>query len=284
MESILAAGLWSTHADPPQLESAILNLCVNAHDAMPDGGKLTVETSNAYLDDRYARQIDVPVGQYVLIAVSDTGAGMTPDVLARAFDPFFTTKGVGKGTGLGLSQVHGFVKQSGGHLKIYSEPGLGTTVRIYLPRLDETGAGRRPGAAGEEAGPRALEADRGRVILVVEDEARMRELSVSMLRELGYTVIHADGAGAALRQLGAHPEVALMFTDIVMPETDGSKLADEALLRRPGLKVLFTTGFSRNVIDYDGVLEAEVNFIAKPFTLDKLAVKVRAVLARDGMS
>ena len=276
MESFLETGLWPTHADPPQLESALLNLCVNARDAMPDGGKLTMETSNCDIDQNLARQIGMTAGPYVCIAVSDTGTGMAPAVVERVFDPYFTTKEVGKGTGLGLSQVHGFVKQSGGHVKIYSEPGHGTTIKIYLPRVQEAAA-TEPGAVPSVQV--TLDAHRNHVILVVEDDARVRELSVSMLRELGYTVIHADGAAAALRQIDAHPEIVLMFTDVVMPEINGRQLADQALLRRPSLKVLFTTGFTRDAIVHGGVLDGRVNFIAKPFSLDQLAAKVRAVLA-----
>ncbi|MBC8095940.1 MAG: response regulator, partial [Akkermansiaceae bacterium] len=276
LESVLAAGLWPIHADPPQLESALLNLCVNARDAMPDGGKLTIETANAHFDERYAREHEMSAGQYVLIAVSDTGTGMTPDVLAQAFEPFFTTKDAGKGTGLGLSQVHGFVKQSGGHVKIYSEPGHGTSIKIYLPRLAATGQGRISITGIEE---RSDDVNQDHVILAVEDDDRVRELTVSMLRELGYTVCHADGAANALRELEAHPEISLLFTDIVMPETNGRKLADQALKRWPHLLVLFTTGFTRNAIVHGGVLDAGVNFLTKPFTLDQLAAKVSAVLA-----
>ena len=281
LETVLAAGLWPVHVDPPQLESALLNLCVNARDAMPEGGKLTIETANAHFDERYAREHDMPVGQYVLIAVSDTGVGMTPDVLAKAFEPFFTTKGEGSGTGLGLSQVHGFIKQSGGHVKIYSEPGHGTSIKIYLPRLAEAGQ-NQISSLGTEARPTVPDAGRSQLILVVDDDDRVRELTVSMLRELGYAVRHANGASAALHQLHDHPGIALLFTDIVMPETNGRKLADHALAQWPHLKVLFTTGFTRNAIVHGGVLDSGVNFIAKPFTLDQLAAKVGAVLAAGG--
>jgi signal transduction histidine kinase/ActR/RegA family two-component response regulator len=274
METVLAGGLWRTHADPSQLENAILNLCVNARDAMPDGGRLTIETANCHLDDSYARQhADVPSGQYVLIAVSDGGIGMTPEVIGKAFDPFFTTKPVGRGTGLGLSQVYGFVKQSGGHVKIYSEPGQGTTVKIYLPRFFGEAEVHAPRPA-----PALPAGDVREVVLVVEDEERVRQISVDILRELGYTVIHADGAAAALRQLDAHPQITLLFTDIVMPDMNGRKLADEATRRRPDLKVLFTTGFTRNAVVHNGVLDPGVNFLPKPFTLEQLAAKVREVL------
>lgn len=273
-ETVLAAGLWRTHADRNQLESAILNLAVNARDAMPDGGRLTIETQNSHIDERYAAaNIGVPHGQYVMIAISDTGTGMPPDVIAKAFDPFFTTKSVGKGTGLGLSQVYGFVKQSGGHVKIYSEAGDGTTVKIYLPRF----IGEDVEVKAEKQGdlPRG---DRQELILIVEDEPAVRQFSVDALTELGYSVIEADSALAAFRLLDAHPEISLLFTDIVMPDTNGRKLADEALRRRPGLKILYTTGYTRNAVVHNGVVDPGVELIGKPFTVEQLANKVRAVL------
>ena len=273
IETILAGGLWRSHADPSQVENAVLNLAVNGRDAMPEGGKLTIETANAHLDDRYAAShAEVPAGQYVMIAVSDTGTGMPPEVLARAFEPFFTTKPVNKGTGLGLSQVFGFVKQSGGHVKIYSEPGEGTTVKIYLPRF-----------FGEDVQSKATETphpDKSptETILVVEDDERVRAGTVESLRELGYTVFHASSGEEALRKLDANPGIALLFTDIVMPVMNGRKLADEAVKRVPGLKVVFTTGFTRNAVVHNGVLDHGVNFIAKPFAIDQLARKLRDVL------
>ncbi len=273
VETVLAGGLWTTEIDPAQLESAIVNLAVNARDAMPDGGRLTIETANASLDDAYsALHSGVPAGQYVLVAVSDTGHGMSREIAARVLDPFFTTKPVGKGTGLGLSMVHGFVKQSGGHLKIYTEEGRGTTVKLYLPR-------RTGGQAAEPAPPRpAPRPGAGETILVVEDEERVRRFSVEALRELGYVVVEADGAAAALALLDTTPEAKLLFTDIVMPGLDGRKLADEAAQRRPDLKVLFTTGFTRNAVVHNGVLDAGVQLINKPFTIDELAAKIRAAL------
>ena len=275
IEIVLAGGLWRTHVDASQLENAILNLAVNARDAMPDGGKLTIETANCHLDDGYAaRHPEVRAGQYVLIALTDTGTGMAPDVAAKAFDPFFTTKAVDKGTGLGLSQVFGFVKQSSGHVKIYSELGAGTTVKIYLPRRLEQDD--EPEAAAAEPPPPHLPSE---TILVVEDDERVRFGTVEALRELGYRVVHASSAADALRKLEAHPAVAVLFTDIVMPVMDGRRLADEAIARRPGLKVLFTTGFTRNAVVHNGVLDHSVNFIAKPFTLDQLARKLRTILA-----
>jgi PAS domain S-box-containing protein len=275
LETVLAAGLWRTHADPNQLENVILNLAVNARDAMPEGGRLTVETANCHIDHRYAGEhLGVSSGQYVLVAVSDTGCGMPAEVIAKAFDPFFTTKEVGRGTGLGLSQVYGFVKQSGGHVKIYSELGQGTTIKVYLPRLFGNGDEVRPQAASATM-PRGESRE---VILVVEDEPAVREFSVEALTELGYQVFQADSAAAALRLLEAHPDIALLFTDVVMPEVNGRKLADAACRRWPHLKVLFTTGYSRNAVVHNGVLDAGVHLIGKPFTLEELATRVREVL------
>jgi CheY-like chemotaxis protein len=245
---------------------------------MPDGGKLTLETANCHIDDNYARQHSIAPGQYVLVAVSDTGAGMAPEVLAKAFEPFFTTKGVGRGTGLGLAQVHGFIKQSGGHIKIYSEPGHGTTIKMYLPRLYNPASEESAKPAKDDVAVGDPSENAGIVILVVEDEERVREMSVASLREMGYTVIHAGSAAAALKKLEAHPETALLFTDIVMPEMNGRQLAIEALHRRPDLKVLYTTGFTRNAIIHNGKLDAGVHFIAKPFTYGQLAAKIREVL------
>jgi len=280
VETVLAGGLWRTFADPAQLENAIVNLCVNARDAMPDGGRLTIETSNAHLDDAYAAtHTEVEPGQYVMISVSDTGTGMPPEVVERAFDPFYTTKGVGRGTGLGLSQVHGFVKQSHGHVKIYSEPGVGTTIKIYLPRntgeVDAGDAHARP--VGELPHGSADE-----IILVVEDDERVRHFSVDALRELGYTVVQAADATQAITVLTLQPRVDLLFTDVIMPDLDGRRLADKARAERPGLKVLYTTGYTRNAIVHNGMLDADVAFIAKPFTIEQVALKVRQVLdAKD---
>ncbi|WP_230681609.1 ATP-binding protein, partial [Paracidovorax cattleyae] len=278
LETVLAGGLWRIHADRNQLESVILNLAVNGRDAMgalTDGGRLTIETANAHLDDRYAAEhLGVAPGQYVLIAVSDTGTGMPPEVIAKAFDPFFTTKDVGKGTGLGLSQVYGFIKQSDGHVKIYSELGEGTTVKVYLPRLvDSAQEEAEPAAA-----PRPPLGDAQDVVLVVEDEAAVRQFSVDALGELGYRVLEADGAAAALKLIDAHPEIDLLFTDVVMPDVNGRKLAEEALRRRPGLKVLFTTGYTRNAVVHNGVLDAGVHLLGKPYTLEDLALRVREAL------
>ncbi|MCE4553052.1 ATP-binding protein [Roseateles cellulosilyticus] len=278
LETVLASGAWPTHADPNQLENAILNLAVNARDAMADAPgepRLTVETANCHLDERYATEhVGLRPGPYVMISVSDTGVGMAPDVAAKAFDPFFTTKGVGRGTGLGLSQVYGFIKQSGGHIRIRSEPGQGTTVKLYMPRLVALQAAEA--VVGVE--PPAPRGDGRELVLVVEDEAAVRQLSIEALRELGYRVLEADGAEPALALLQAHPDIALLFTDVVMPGVNGRRLADEARRRRPGLKVLFTTGYSRDAVVHNGVLDPGVHLIGKPFALAELGRRVHEVL------
>jgi signal transduction histidine kinase/CheY-like chemotaxis protein len=274
IETVTAAGLWTIHADTQQLENALLNIAINGRDAMPDGGKLTIETANAYLDDAYcAQNPEVKAGQFAMIAITDTGVGMAEDVAARAFDPFFTTKATGKGTGLGLSQVYGFVKQSSGHVKVYSELGAGTTVKIYLPRLVADAKDiKREAPAPMRTG------NRNEIILVVEDDPLMRGLATEALHELGYTVFDCDNAANALATLDRIADVKLLFTDVVMPDVNGKKLADEAVRRRPNLKVLFTTGYTANAVVHGGVLDTGVNLISKPFTLDQLAAKVRAVL------
>jgi signal transduction histidine kinase/ActR/RegA family two-component response regulator len=281
VETVLAGGLWKSYVDPGQLENAILNLAVNARDAMPEGGRLTIETANAHLDDDYARsRADVAPGQYVLICISDTGSGMPPEVMSRAFDPFFTTKEVGKGTGLGLSQVFGFVKQSGGHVAIYSEPGAGTTIKLYLPR-HHGGAIASDSPVKEEALP---EGRADEIILVVEDEQRVRHFSVDALRELGYTAISASSGRDALELLREQPSISMLFTDIVMPEMDGRRLAEQAVALQPGLRILYTTGYTRNAVVHNGMLDAGVAFLAKPFTIAQLARKVREVLDGAGVN
>ena len=276
IENVLAGGVWTTFVDTTELESALLNLAINARDAMPDGGKLTIEAANVYLDDIYAGEAEIPPGQYVGIFVSDSGTGMSPEVLAKAFEPFFTTKGIGEGTGLGLSQVYGFIKQSGGHVKIYSEVGAGTTVKLYLPRhIDPAGAGSANPAA--QAAPRG----RGETVLVVEDDLDVRSFTTDMLRELGYTVLEATDGASALRLLDAHCEVVLMFTDVGLPGgMNGRQLADEALRRRSHLKVLFTSGYTRNAIIHHGRLDPGVELLSKPFTYAKLGARVRRLLDR----
>jgi signal transduction histidine kinase/CheY-like chemotaxis protein len=276
IETVLAAGLWKTYADASQVENAILNLAVNARDAMAEGGKLTIETANCFLDEDYVRtHASVSAGQYVMLAVTDTGAGMPPEVLERVFDPFFTTKGPGMGTGLGLSQVYGFVKQSNGHIKIYSEPGEGTSVKIYLPR--HTGDEVKSEIRITKLDP-DLNGSPERVILVVEDEDNLRHITVSLLEELGYTVVEAEGPLNALEIIKEREDLSLLFTDVVMPEMSGRKLAEKAAAIRPELPVLFTTGFTRNAIVHNGVLDSGVNFLPKPFSMEQLAAKIRDAL------
>lgn len=273
--TVQGPGLWRIEVDPVELESAILNLALNARDAMPQGGRLTIETANADVEQDYsAPHADVLPGSYATISVSDTGIGMEPNVTARAFEPFFTTKPVGEGTGLGLSQVYGFVKQSGGHVKIYSEPGQGTSVRIYLPRLSTTVPTEAPEA--ERLTPEAAAAE---TILVVEDNDDVRAYSVDILRELGYRVIEAHDGPSALRLLARQIKVDLLFTDVVLPGgMNGAQVAAQARGIKPDLKVLFTTGYARNAIVHHGRLDAGVQLITKPFSMSDLAIRVRDVI------
>ncbi len=274
METVSAAGLWRTHVDPNQLEHAILNLAVNARDAMPRGGKLTVETGNTWLDDQYAAtHAEVTAGQYVLIAISDSGEGMPDEAKAHAFEPFFTTKPEGKGTGLGLAQVHGFVKQSGGHIKLYSEVGHGTAIKIYLPRY----------LSADEPPPPPdrpkLDAGAGHAsVLLVEDDEDVRLYGAEALRALGYGVFQAAEGHAALRILDEQPGIALLFTDVGLPGLNGRKLAEEAKRRAPGLKILYTTGYARNAIVHNGTLDTGVDLLAKPFTTEALRQKLHQLL------
>jgi PAS domain S-box-containing protein len=276
IETVTAGGLWRVNVDPNQLESTILNLAVNSRDAMPDGGNLTIETANAHLDELYAaRQDEVIPGQYVVVSITDTGRGMSKEVSTRAFEPFFTTKEIGQGTGLGLSQVYGFVKQSGGHVKIYSESDQGTTVKIYLPRMHAADVG----LAAAESAPMPPRGDSSETILVVEDDEDVRVHSTEMLRELGYRTLEAGAGQEALRILRAHPEIQLLFTDVGLPGgMNGRQLADQARASRNDLKVLFTTGYARNAIVHDGRLDPGVQLITKPFTYAALASKVRSIL------
>jgi len=277
LETILAGGIWRVHVDPNELTSVLVNLAVNARDAMPEGGRLTIETQNSHLDENYVlKHVGVSPGQYVLIAVTDTGFGMPSSVIEKAFDPFFTTKEVGKGTGLGLSQVYGFIKQSNGHVKIYSEPGHGTTIKVYLPRvLTQT----EPSDA--KNGLRSGSEEFSEIILVVEDEAAVRMFSVEALLEAGYRVIEAESGVAALKLIESRPDISLLFTDVVMPGMNGAKLAEEAHKLRPELKILFTTGYTRNAVVHNGVLDPGVELIGKPFTIDQLSRKVREVLDKQ---
>jgi len=278
LETVLGGGLWTVEADPNEFESALLNLALNARDAMPSGGKHTIETANAHLDEAYAsRHNEVAPGQYVMLSVTDTGTGMDQDTMARVFEPFFTTKAAGKGTGLGLSQVYGFVKQSGGHIKLYSELDRGTTVRIYLPR-------RQGDAAHDDhqAGGLAPEAF-GETILVVEDDADVRAYTVGALQELGYRVIEATDGPSAVRVLEQR-RVDLVFTDVVLPGgMTGADVAERAAQLWPGIKTLFTTGYARNAIVHHGRLDPGVQLITKPFTFDDLAARVRDVLDQEAL-
>ena len=275
VETVLAGGVWPIFVDSNQLESSLLNLAINARDAMPDGGKLIIEAANVYIDERYSAAAEVPPGEYVSIIVSDSGIGMSPAIVAKAFEPFFTTKEVGQGTGLGLSQVYGFIKQSGGHVKIYSEVGVGTTVKLYLPRYLSADNVKEEVESDANFLPRS----RGETILIVEDEVDVRSLAVNMLWELGYRVVDAPDGPSALRVLDAHPEINLLFTDIYLPNgLNGQQLAEAAQQRIVGLKVLFMSGYARDVIVHHGRLDPGVELIVKPFTFAALAAKVRSVL------
>ncbi|QQO15148.1 PAS domain S-box protein [Bradyrhizobium diazoefficiens] len=276
VQAVGGAGLWQIEADVNHLESAIVNLAINARDAMPDGGKLTVEAANVAADEDYSRvNPEVLPGQYVVICVSDTGTGMSPEVLNHAFEPFFTTKEPGQGTGLGLSQVYGFVKQSGGHVKIYSELGEGTSIRMYFPRYH---GHERPAPDSEEefiAEGEAVEA-----ILVVEDDADLRAYISDVLRDLNYWVVSAGSAQAALTILLQDQQVDLLLTDVVMPGLNGRELGRRAQQIRPHLKILYMTGYSRNAVVHQGRLDEGVDLLEKPITQAKLALRIREILDR----
>ena len=273
LESIGAAGLWKVEADASELESTLLNLALNARDAMPEGGKLTIETSNAYLDEGYCQQhAGVAPGQYILIAVTDNGGGMSAETIDRAFEPFFTTKEAGKGTGLGLSQVYGFMKQSEGHVKIYSESGEGTTIKLYLPRRD----GNEAAHSADE--PVSSERGRAETILIVEDDDGVRQYASEILRDLNYQIIEAKDSATALRLLDADKKFDLLLTDVVLPGKNGRELATEVERRRPGTKVIFMTGYSRNAIVHHGRLDPGTALIQKPLIERVLAQKIRQIL------
>ncbi len=278
IETVLADGLWHAFADAGQLESAILNLAVNARDAMPGGGRLTIETANAVLDERDTDGLEaVEPGDYVLIDLTDTGTGMPPEVIERAFDPFYTTKEVGKGTGLGLSQVYGYVRQSGGHVRLRSEAGQGASVRIYLPRHRGDGLPVAAPHADDAAPP----GDPGRIVLVVEDEAAVRDMTVDALRALGYTVLHASDGRQALARLAAQPRIDLLLTDVVMPEMNGRQLAERVRALRPEVRVLFTTGYTRDAVAPEAGPDGAAALLPKPFTIAQLAAKVRDSLGGE---
>jgi signal transduction histidine kinase/ActR/RegA family two-component response regulator len=276
LEIVTGAGLWRTETDAHQLEAAMLNLVVNARDAMPNGGRLTIETGNAYVDDDYARSAgDLNPGQYIVIAVTDNGVGMDRETADRAFEPFFSTKETGHGTGLGLSQVYGFAKQSRGFAKIYSEPRNGTTVKLYLPRVEGVIPKTPPSQVLNDWEMRG----EGETILVVEDDDAVRRHIVETLVELGYEVLEAKGADEAVRLFQEHEKkAALLLTDVVMPEMNGRALSEQLLLKQPALKVLFMTGYSRNAIVHQGRLDPGVELLQKPFTQKALAQKLRTML------
>ena len=280
IETVLAAGLWPAFADPGHVDNAIVNLVVNARDAMPDGGHITIETANAWLGDDYAAQFgDVAAGQYVLLSVTDTGLGIPPHVLPRVFEPFFTTKDVGKGTGLGLATIHGFVKQSKGHIRIYSEPGQGTTVKIYLPRMADAAVVATTPEIKELSDALAPGAEAGEVVLMVEDDEGVREFARSALEGLGYRVLAGRDGAEGLALLRDAERVDVLFTDVVLPGgVNGRRLADEAARLRPRLPVLYTTGYTRNAIVHDGRLDPDVQLISKPYTQGVLARSLRRII------
>jgi CheY-like chemotaxis protein len=261
--------------DQTWLESAMLNLAVNGRDAMPDGGTLTIETANQQFDETVSWQgTDMAPGRYVTLMVSDTGTGMTPEISARAFDPFFTTKEVGKGTGLGLSMVYGFVKQSGGHVRIYSEVGLGTTVKIHLPVGGSVGEGGQAGTGAPQQVATGQE-----TILVVEDDASVRGTIVAMLQSLGYRVLTAADGAAGLKEVEQHAEIALLLTDVIMPgKLNGPALAREVGRRKPGIRVLYMSGYAENAFGPGGIQGTGSDLLAKPFSKGDLARKIRDIL------
>jgi CheY-like chemotaxis protein len=270
-----AVSLWTTFVDPPQLENALLNLCINARDAMPEGGKLTIETGNRWLDDGGARERELVSGQYVSLCVSDTGTGMSPELIARAFDPFFTTKPIGMGTGLGLSMIYGFAKQSSGAVRIYSEVGQGTTVCIYLPR--HYGEEERTDVPVDRGG--LARAEQGETVLVVDDEPNVRMLVTEILEDLGYTAIEASDGAAGLRVLQSEARVDLLVTDVGLPNgINGRQVADAGRVLRPGLKVLFITGFAENALLGHGHLDPGMQVMTKPFAMEALARRIKQII------
>ena len=279
VEVVGAGGLWPTLVDPSQLENALLNLCINARDAMPDGGRIVIETANRWLDHRGAQERDLEPGQYVSLCVSDNGTGMPPDVVAKAFDPFFTTKPIGEGTGLGLSMIYGFAKQSGGQVRIYSELGAGTMVCLYLPRhLGE--------AEDAEVVPDLSDAARaraGETVLVVDDEPTVRMLVTEVLEDLGYTAIEAADGTSGLKVLQSDVRVDLLVTDVGLPGgMNGRQMADAGRVTRPGLKVLFITGYAENAALNHGHLVPGMHVMTKPFALEALATRIRGLIEGEG--
>ncbi|HET9148210.1 MAG TPA: ATP-binding protein, partial [Acetobacteraceae bacterium] len=278
LEIVMAPALWPILCDPNQLESAILNLAINARDAMPQGGRLVIEAANAELDEAYSRMQggEVKPGQYVAISVTDTGSGMSKDLMGKVFEPFFTTKPIGQGTGLGLSMLYGFIRQSEGHVHLYSEEGQGTTFKLYFPRywsrIEEEGAEKPASAAGPALGE-------GRTVLVVEDEATVRMLITETLEDLGHRTIEAADGPSGLGMLQSGRRIDLLITDVGLPGLNGRQVADAGRLVRPGLKVLFITGYAHNAAVGQGeALEAGMEIMTKPFALNDLAARVRSML------
>ncbi len=275
LETVSSAGLWPSLIDPSQLENAILNLCINARDAMPDGGKITVETCNRWMDDRTAEQRGLDPGQYISLCVSDTGSGMSPDVIAKAFDPFFTTKPIGEGTGLGLSMIYGFAKQSGGSVAIYSEVGDGTMVCVYLPRH----MGDAEAVDVESDTQSVPRAEAGETVLVVDDEPTVRMLVAEVLTDLGYTAIEAVDGAAGLKIINSDLRIDLLVTDVGLPGgLNGRQVADAARSVRPDLKVLFITGYAENAVLSHGHLAPGMHVLTKPFGMDVLATRIRSLI------
>ena len=275
LETVLSISLWPTLCDPNQLETAILNLCINARDAMPDGGRLTLETVNAWIDQRGSAERDMPPGQYITVCITDTGTGMPPDVLSRAFDPFYTTKPMGQGTGLGLSMVYGFARQSGGQVRLYSEIGSGTTVRLYLPRhvgeIPETEQ-----LPQTELTPRA---GAGETVLIVDDEPTVRMLITEVLEELGYAAIEAADSVSGLKVLNSDVRIDLLITDVGLPGgMNGRQMAEAVRDKRPNLKTLFITGYAENAAIGNGHLLPGMHVMTKPFAVERLASRIKSII------
>ena len=275
MEVVGAAGVWPALIDPGQLENALLNLCINARDAMPDGGRITIETANKWLDENGARQHDMAPGQYLSVCVTDTGTGMSPSLIAKVFEPFFTTKPLGQGTGLGLSMVYGFAKQSGGQVRIYSEVGEGSTICLYLPRhygeTDEEGLAQKL--------DEATRAEQGETVLIVDDEPSVRMLVTEVLEDLGYTAIEAGDSAAGLKVLQSDVRIDLLVTDVGLPGgMNGRQMADAGRERRPDLRVLFITGYAENSVITNGHLDPSMQVLTKPFAMDALASRIKDLI------
>ncbi|MCW6508358.1 ATP-binding protein [Lichenifustis flavocetrariae] len=276
LEVVGASGLWATLVDPSQLENAVLNLCINARDAMPDGGRITIETANKWLDHHAAKERDLEPGQYLSLCVSDTGMGMTPDVISKAFEPFFTTKPIGQGTGLGLSMIYGFVRQSGGQVRIYSEVGDGTTMCLYLPRH----YGPAEGTAAIPDLSEVPRAEQGQTVLIVDDEPTVRMLVTEVLEDLGYTAIEAADGVAGLKVLQSDVRIDLLITDVGLPGgMNGRQMADAGRVVRPGLKVMFITGYAENAVIGNGHLEPGMAVLTKPFVMEAFASRIRDLIA-----